>query len=97
MYLINFIPEMFHAPYIWYLRYYYMIFVFFRFIVTDDAQEYKYNIGICTNAVIDETFGANVGVVQNRIKPAEEGVESHNHWIIGYYNQSQLIDGSMYW
>ena len=74
-----------------------MIFVFFRFIVTDDAQEYKYNIGICTNAVIDETFGANVGVVQNRIKPAEEGVESHNHWIIGYYNQSQLIDGSMYW
>ena len=69
-----------------------MIFVFFRFKVIDDSQKYEYNIGICTNAVAGKGLGPNIGVVQNRIKPEDK--PAANHWIIGYYNQSQLIDGT---
>jgi hypothetical protein len=71
-----------------------MIFVFFRFKVIDDSQKYEYNIGICTNAVVGKGFGPNISVVQNRINPEDKGVA--NHWIIGYYNQTQPINGSMY-
>ncbi|CAG2214152.1 M6PR [Mytilus edulis] len=47
---------------------------------------YTYNIGICVNVDPQKKFGENVGVVQIVDKDPR-------HWVIGYYNNSQLIEG----
>lgn len=60
------------------------------FETTDSKNLYTYNIGICVNADPQKQFGENVGVVQNEIK--DKG--PLKHWIIGYYNNSQLIEGT---
>ncbi|OPL33501.1 cation-dependent receptor mannose-6-phosphate, partial [Mytilus galloprovincialis] len=55
---------------------------------TKDNKEnvYSYDIGICVNADPQKKFGENVGVVLKD--------KDHRHWIIGYYNNSQLIEGT---
>lgn len=60
----------------------------FRFQTKDNKENlYSYDIGICVNADPQKKFGENVGVVLKD--------KYHRHWIIGYYNNSQFIEGSM--
>ncbi|XP_052081422.1 cation-dependent mannose-6-phosphate receptor-like isoform X2 [Mytilus californianus] len=59
------------------------------FETTDFENLYSYNIGICVNADPQKQFGENVGVVQNLIRDRYP-----KHGIIGYYNNSQLIEGT---
>ncbi|XP_063410290.1 cation-dependent mannose-6-phosphate receptor-like [Mytilus trossulus] len=62
------------------------------FEATDSNNLYTYNIGICVNADPEKKFGENVGVVQNEIESKDKS--PLKHWIIGCYNNSQLIEGT---
>ena len=63
--------------------------MFLRYKFTDDSEEYTYDLGICTDVDPSKDLGKYAAVVQHSI------VGDKQTHVIGCYNNTQLITGSM--